>query len=135
MNKVILIGRLVADPDTKFTQSGSAVSKYRLAVDRQFKQKGQPDADFISCVAFGKSGDFASKYLFKGMKIAVEGRIQTGSYAKEDGTKVYTTDVIVDRHEFVESKSTPSAPTTANSEVNDGFKEIDDDEDGFPWLP
>ncbi len=130
MNKVILIGRLVADPDTKFTQSGSAVSKYRLAVDRQFKQEGQPDADFISCVAFGKSGDFASKYLSKGMKIAVEGRIQTGSYAKEDGTKVYTTDVIVDRHEFVESKSTSSAPATVSGDTSVQFTEMDNYDDG-----
>ena len=103
MNKVILIGRLTSDPEIRHTQSGKAVASYRLAVDRQFKQDGQPDADFINCVAWGKNGEFASKHLHKGTKIAVEGRIQTGSFEK-DGVKRYTTDVIVERHEFCEGK-------------------------------
>ena len=96
MNKVILIGRLTADPDIRHTQSGKCVASYRLAVDRAFKSDGQPEADFNNCVAWGKNGDFCQKYLHKGMKIALEGRIQTGSYTKDDGTKVYTTDVIVE---------------------------------------
>lgn len=77
MNKVILIGRLAADPEIRFTQSNKCVASYRLAVDRAFKAEGQPDADFIGCVAWGKNGEFCQKYLHKGMKIAVEGRIQT----------------------------------------------------------
>lgn len=104
MNKVILIGRLTAEPEIKSSTSGTTVARYKIAVDRQVKQEGQPTADFISCVAFGKSGDFAARYLHKGTKIAAEGRLQTGSYEK-DGVKHYTTDVIVDRHEFCEPKA------------------------------
>lgn len=107
MNLVTLIGRLAADPEVKHSGE-TAIAKYRLAVDRRYKKEGQPEADFISCVAFGKSGEFAEKYLSKGMKIAVEGRIQTGSYTKDDGTKVYTTDVIVEHHEFCEKKAESS---------------------------
>ena len=100
---MILIGRLTADPEIRATQSGKTVASYRLAVDRAFKSEGQPEADFINCIAFGKGAEFAEKYLHKGMKILVEGRIQTGSYEK-DGVKHYTTDIIVERHEFCESK-------------------------------
>lgn len=107
MNKVILIGRLTADPEIRQTQNGTSVSRYRLAVDRPKKQDGEQETDFLSCVCFGKSADFAPKYLHKGMKIAVEGRIQTGSYEK-DGAKHYTTDIIVDRHEFCESRQAAS---------------------------
>ena len=109
MNKWIGIGRLTSDPTITSSQSGTNIAKYRLAVDRPFKQDGQQTADFIPCIAFGKSADFASRYLQKGMRIAVEGRIQTGSYTKDDGTKVYTTDIIVDRHEFCESKGSGTA--------------------------
>jgi len=105
MNKSILIGRLVADPETRRTQNGKAVASYRLAVDRQFKKEGQPEADFISCVAWGSNGDFAEKYLHKGMKIAIEGRIQTRTYDDKDGKKVYVTEVVVDHHEFCEKKA------------------------------
>ena len=108
MNKVILIGRLVADPEIRYTQSGKAVASYRLAVDRPFKQDGQQEADFINCVAWGKTGEFAGNYLRKGTKIAVEGRIQTGSYTNRDGQKVYTTEVIVEDQEFAESKNAAS---------------------------
>ena len=108
MNKAILIGRLTADPEIRQTQSGTSVARYRLAVDRPKKQDGSDqEADFLSCVCFGKSADFAGKYLHKGTKIAVEGRIQTGSYEK-DGAKHYTTDIIVDRHEFCESRQAAS---------------------------
>lgn len=112
MNKVILIGRLTSDPEVMNTQSGKAVARYRLAVDRQRKKDGQQEADFISCVAWDKGAEFASRYLTKGTKIAVEGRIQTGSYEK-DGVKHYTTDVIVERQEFCESKN--AAQTTASA--------------------
>ena len=110
MNKVILIGRLTRDPDIRYSQgeNASAIARYTLAVDRRFTRRDDPDAqtaDFISCKAFGKAGEFAEKYLHKGTKIAVEGRIQTGSYVNRDGVKIYTTDVIVENHEFVESRS------------------------------
>jgi single-strand DNA-binding protein len=109
MNKVILIGRLCADVEVRRTNSGKAVASYRLAVDRQFKQEGQPEADFLNCVAFGNNGEFAGKYLNKGMKIAIEGRIQTRTYDDKDGKKVYVTEIIVDRHEFCEKKAESSA--------------------------
>lgn len=125
MNKVILIGRLVADPEIRYTQSGKAVASYRLAVDRPFKQDGQQEADFINCVAWGKTGEFAGNHLHKGTKIAIEGRIQTGSYEK-DGVKHYTTDVVVDRHEFCESRSSGQA-ATANSNAGQAFTDMDDD--------
>lgn len=127
MNKVILIGRLVADPEIRYTQSGKAVASYRLAVDRPFKQDGQQEADFINCVAWGNTGEFAGNYLRKGTKIAVEGRIQTGSYEK-DGVKHYTTDIVVDRHEFCESRSSVQA-ATANSNADPAFTDMDDDGD------
>lgn len=127
MNKVMLIGRLVADPEIRYTQSGKAVASYRLAVDRPFKQDGQQEADFINCVAWGKTGEFAGNYLRKGTKIAVEGRIQTGSYEK-DGVKHYTTDIVVDRHEFCESRSSGQA-ATANSNADPAFTDMDDDGD------
>lgn len=127
MNKVILIGRLVADPEIRYTQSGKAVASYRLAVDRPFKQDGQQEADFINCVAWGKTGEFSGNYLRKGTKIAVEGRIQTGSYEK-DGVKHYTTDIVVDRHEFCESRSSGQA-ATANSNAGQAFTDMDDDGD------
>lgn len=107
MNKAILIGRLTADPEMKSSGS-TTIANYRLAVDRQFKKDGQPEADFLNCVVFGKSAEFAEKYLHKGMKIAVEGRIQTGSYEK-DGVKHYTTDIVVERQEFCEKRDKSSA--------------------------
>jgi single-strand DNA-binding protein len=105
MNKVILIGRLCNEVETRRTQSGKAVASYRLAVDRQFKQDGQTEADFLNCVAFGSNGEFAGKYLSKGMKIAIEGRIQTRTYDDKDGKKVYVTEIIVEHHEFCEKKA------------------------------
>lgn len=131
MNKSILIGRLTADPEVKNGGSASAVAHYRLAVDRQYKKEGQPDADFIPCVAFGKSADFAGKYLHKGMKIAVEGRIQTGSYEK-DGVKHYTTDIIVERQEFCESKAQQSRESYQNAPVED-YAEITDEDSTLPF--
>ena len=107
MNKVILMGRLTRDPEVRYTQGENqmAIARYTLAVDRRFNRNNDENtADFISCVAFGKTGEFAEKYLRKGTKIAVTGRIQTGSYTNKDGVKVYTTDVVVEDHEFVESK-------------------------------
>ena len=104
MNNVVLMGRLVRDPETRYSQSGTGVSRYTLAVDRRFKRDGEPTADYINCVAFGKGAEFAEKYLRKGMRMCVSGHIQTGSYTNKDGVKVYTTEVIVDSQEFCESK-------------------------------
>lgn len=129
MNKWIGIGRLVADPELKQAQSGSSVAKYRLAVDRQRSKDGQKEADFINCVAFGRSADFAAGYFKKGTKIAVEGRIQTGSYTKDDGTTVYTTDIIVERQEFCESKGSSFTPDQDAPEQADGFNEIEGGDD------
>lgn len=130
INKVILIGRLVADPELRYTQSNKAVASYRIAVDRIKKADGQQEADFINIVAWGSSGEFASKYFSKGMKVAIEGRIQTGSYEK-DGVKHYTTDVVVERQEFCESKSSSNYESSYVENVgNAGFQEITDEDDG-----
>lgn len=125
MNKFIGIGRLTKDPMISYSQgeSQTCVARYTLAVDRRFKQEGQPDADFISCVALGKQGEFVEKYLTKGIKIAVAGRIQTGSYINKEGQKVYTTEVVVNEHEFVESKK-PSEGQEEPTETNDGYMDI-----------
>ncbi len=131
MNKVVLIGRLTKDPDVRYSQSNEpiAVARYTLAVDRRIKRDGQQSADFIGCIAFGKLGEFAEKYLHKGMKIAIEGHIQTGSYKNRDGQTVYTTDVIVDGCEFVEKKSDNPQPQTDS----DGFMQIDDGCEELPF--
>lgn len=131
MNNVALVGRLTKDPDVRRTANDLVVARYTLAVDRRFKREGEPTADFISCVAFGKSGEFAEKYFHKGIKIGVNGRIQTGHYDKDDGTRVYTTDVVVENQEFCESKgngdySRPEAP-------DDDFLDIP--EDAMDELP
>lgn len=108
MNKVVLMGRLTRDPEVRYTQGDSslAIARYTLAVDRRFKRDGdEQTADFINCVSFGKSAEFAEKYYHKGIKIAVSGRIQTGSYTNKDGVKVYTTEVVVEEQEFAESKN------------------------------
>lgn len=108
MNKVILMGRLTRDPEVRYTQGDNqmAIARYTLAVDRRFNRNGDENtADFISCVAFGKSGEFAERYFRKGTKVLVTGRIQTGSYTNKDGVKVYTTDVVVEDQEFAESKN------------------------------
>ena len=103
MNKVILIGRLTRDPQVKAGET--TIARYTLAVDRRGKrEEGKPSADFISCVAFGKSAEFVQNYLHQGIKVAVVGHIQTGSYTNKDGVKIYTTDVVVDEHEFCEKR-------------------------------
>ena len=140
MNKVILMGRLTRDPEVRYSQGERpvAVARYTLAVNRTFKRAGEPDADFINCVTFGRSAEFAEKYFRQGIRIVVSGRIQTGSYTNRDGVKVYTTDVIVEDQEFAESKATSdanmgnfraSAPTPAPapvSDAGDGFMNIPD---------
>ena len=129
MNLVILIGRLTKDPDVRYTQDQLAVAKFTLAVDNIHKKDEEHGADFISCTAFGKNGEFAEKYLKKGTKIALRGSWQTGSYEK-DGKKVYTNDCIVERMEFVESKKDGQAETQAD----DGFMDVNDtDLDDLPF--
>lgn len=107
MNKVILMGRLTRDPEIRYSQGERqmAVARYSLAVNRTFKREGDPDADFINCVAFGRQAEFAEKYFHKGIRIVITGRIQTGSYTNRDGIKVYTTDIVVEEQEFAESKA------------------------------
>ena len=130
MNKVILIGRVVRDAEIRYSQGENpmAIARYTLAVDRRFKKDGEATADFINCVAFGKNGEFAEKYLHKGVKIAVSGRIQTGSYKNKDGNTVYTTDVVVEEQEFCESKS--SNQQDKPKPVDDGFMEVPTDLSG-----
>lgn len=136
MNRVCLCGRLTKDPDVRYTQGAEpmAIARYTLAVDR--RKKGENSADFISCIAFGKSAEFAEKYLHKGMKILVEGRIQTGSYTNKDGKKIYTTDVVVESTEFAESKnSAQQAPAEPTADMDEGFMRIPDgvDDEGLPF--
>lgn len=123
MNKVILIGRLTRDPEVRTGEM--TIARYSLAVDRRFKREGEATADFINCVAFGKSGEFAEKYFRKGTKVAVTGRIQTGSYTNKDGQKVNTTDIIVEEQEFAESKNASGITQTAAPV--DNFANIPDD--------
>lgn len=147
MNKVILMGRLTRDPEIRYSQGNDqmAIARYTLAVDRRFNRNNtDQSADFISCVAFGKSAEFAEKYLHQGTKIVVTGRIQTGSYTNKDGNKVYTTDVVVEDQEFAESKNSNSGnnnsytptgkPDPANANPAAGFMSIPEGiEDDLPF--
>ena len=137
MNKVILMGRLVRDPEVRYAQgdASTAVARFTLAVDRRFKREGDDQsADFIGCVAFGKTGEFIERYGRKGTKFVVEGRIQTGSYTNRDGQRVYTTDVVVEQVEFAESKASndnnggyvPTNRPSPSGAAGDGFMNIPD---------
>ena len=146
MNKVILMGRLTRDPEVRYSagENALAIARYTLAVDRRFRRDGEASADFISCVSFGRTAEFAEKYFRQGLKIAVTGRIQTGSYTNKDGQRVYTTDVVVEEQEFAESKSsaaansgaayTPSRPEPSAA-AGDGFMNIPDgvEDEGLPF--
>lgn len=126
------MGRLTADPEVRYSQgeNSMAIARYTLAVNRRFQREGEQTADFINCVAFGKSGEFAEKYFHKGMRVTISGRIQTGSYTNKDGVKVYTTEVVIEEQEFAESKSEQSNNATSvpthNNSSNDGFMNIPD---------
>lgn len=125
------MGRLTRDPDVRYTEADPpmAIARYTLAVDRRFgKKDGEQSADFINCVAFGRSGEFAEKYLRQGTKIAVSGRIQTGSYTNKEGNKVYTTDVVVEDQEFAESKK-----ASDESAGNDQFMSMSEEDTKLPW--
>lgn len=135
MNKVNLLGRLTKDPEVRYTQGANprAIAKYTLAVNRRFKRDGEPSADFIVCIAFGKNGEFAEKYLKKGQQIAVSGRIQTEQWEDKDKNKRYSTNVVVEEHYFCGSKDntvttsvntspdTMFYPTEAGDVVDDDF--------------
>ncbi len=143
MNKVILLGRLTRDPEVRYSQGANsiAVARYSLAVNRRFKTEGQPDADFINIVAFGKSGEFAEKYLKKGMQIAVVGNIRTDSYVDKNNNKRYSTFVVAEEQNFTESKRAyeqrmGSAENAGNNQApsTDGFVPVDvSDEDDLPF--
>ena len=133
MNKVILMGRLTRNPDIRYSQGEKAtcVARYTLAVNRRFRREGDQDADFINCVAFGRQGEFAEKYLKQGTKIVISGRIQTGSYTNRDGVKVYTTDVVIDRFEFVGGKNEGQAPS--NNQASFGNDIVPDNDIDCPF--
>ena len=133
MNRVILMGRLTKNPEIKYAgkENDMAVARYTLAVNRRYKREGEQEADFISCVTFGKSAEFAQKYLRKGIRIVVSGRISTGNYKDKDGKTIYTTDVIVEEHEFAQNKeSNPSSETEKEAgNDSDGFMNVPDEEE------
>ena len=145
MNKVILLGRLTRDPEVRYSNGANgqtAIARFSIAVDRRRSGNNSEDqtADFINCVAFGRQGEFAEKYLKKGTKIALTGRIQTGSYTNKDGQRVYTTDIVVEEVEFAESKNTQNAQGGVSSEYpnrmtsDDGFMNIPDDDGELPFV-
>lgn len=153
MNKAILMGRLTRDPEIRYTQGDNpmCIARYTLAVDRRFNRNNDdgPNADFIPCICFGKSAEFVEKYLLKGTKMAVTGRIQTGSYTNRDGVKVYTTEVVIEEQEFAESKNAQSAgcgvssgntgadrrETGSKSGRQQASSKSDDPMDGFMNIP
>lgn len=135
MNKIILMGRLTKDPEVRYSQGNNpmAIARYTLAVERKFKRDEEPNADFINCIAFGKNGEFAEKYLHKGIKILVEGRWQSGSYTNRDGQKVYTNDCVVESCEFAESKNANQSERPQLSNSDDGFMQIPDNMEDLPF--
>ena len=138
MNKVILIGRLTREPDVRWTQGQDqkATARFTLAVDRRgSREENRQTADFISCVAFGKLAEFAEKYLMKGTKIALVGRVSTGSYTNRDGQKVYTTDVIADEMEFAESKAAAGSSQNNRNGQQEPPAPYPTDDNGFMNIP
>ena len=143
MNKVILMGRLTRDPEVRYSQgdNATAIARFTLAVERRIKRDNEASADFINCISFGRSAEFAEKYFRKGTKIVICGRIQTGSYTNKDGQKVYTTDIVIEEQDFAESKATSqqnnsgSVQNNSNSRQSqkpqpdpDEFMSVDDDD-------
>lgn len=131
MNKVILMGRLTRDPDVRYSsgEEPMAIARFTLAVNRRFAKKdGEQTADFIGCMAFGKSAEFVEKYFRQGMRITICGRIQTGSYINQEGHKVYTTNVVIEEQEFAESKKSDSSSSGSSSSMEGGFMDIPDGE-------
>lgn len=146
MNKAILMGRLTRNPDIRYTQGEKpmCIARYTLAVDRRFKRDGEQEADFISCVAFSRQAEFAEKYLQKGTKIVISGRIQTGSYTNREGARVYTTDIVVEEQDFAESKASAagSEPESKTAAAESAPKQKEETaanqpplQDGFMTIP
>lgn len=149
MNKAFLMGRLTRDPEIRYTNGSEpvAIARYTLAVNRRFRKDEAQSADFVSCIAFGKAGEFAEKYLCKGIQIAVVGRIQTGSYTNKEGRKVYTTDVVIEEQYFADSKNNAqdreardnaamqAAGYAGGQEIGDGFMSIPEgiEDEGLPF--
>lgn len=137
MNRTILIGRLTGEPEIRNTQDGTCIARFRLAVDRRFKRDGDPDADFLNCVSFGKTAEGIEKYVKKGTKIATVGHIQTGSYTNRDGQKVYTTDIVVEEWEFCESKKSQEGQSDPKPVKDDnptgGFTYVPDEDMELPF--
>lgn len=148
MNKVILMGRLTRDPEVRYSQgdNATAIARFTLAVDRRIKRDNEASVDYINCVSFGRSAEFAEKYFHKGTKIVIVGRIQTGSYTNEDGQKVYTTDIVIEEQDFAESKAASQQNNSGNAQnasnnqqaqqpkpqtSPDGFMSADDE--GLPF--
>lgn len=131
MNKVILMGRLTRDPELRYSagENATAIGRYTLAVDRRFKREGDATADFINCVVFGRSAEFAEKYFRQGLRIVVSGHIQTGSYTNREGVKIYTTDVVIEEQDFAERKS------AAESRVGASRPDYPANADGFMTIP
>lgn len=141
MNSVQLVGRLTRDPEVRYSDGGTTVARFTLAVDRRLKKEGGDNADFIKCVAFGKTAEFLEKWFRKGERLGLTGHIQTGSYVNQEGTKIYTTDVVVENAEFVESKGAssgggePQQRQAQTGDIGDGFMNIPDDleDDSLPF--
>lgn len=144
MNKVILMGRLTRDPEVRYSQGASqtAVARFSVAVDRRFKRDGEPDADFFNCTAFGKQAEFIERYLHKGTKVVLSGRVQNDNYTNKDGQMVYSVRIMVEEIEFAESKAasgdggyTPAVGRPEPSAAGDGFMNIPDgvDDEGLPF--
>lgn len=148
MNKVILMGRLTRDPEVRYSQgdNATAIARFTLAVDRRIKRDNEVSVDYINCVSFGRSAEFAEKYFHKGTKIVIVGRIQTGSYTNKDGQKVYTTDIVIEEQDFAESKAASQQNNSGNAQnasnnqqaqqpkpqtSPDGFMSTDDE--GLPF--
>lgn len=141
MNNVILIGRLTKDPEIRYANSGTEIARFTIAIDRRYKKEGEQRSDFVNCLAFGKTAEVMDKWFSKGNKIAIVGRIQTDSYENKEGQKVYTTDVIVENVDFIESKKDLNTTKNDNvvperaSTVGDGFMEIPNTADeGLPFA-
>lgn len=140
MNNVVLSGRLTADPDVRYGNDGKPIAKYTLAVDKKFKREGQPTADFIPCITFGKNAEFVEKYLTKGIKIMVVGEIQTANFKNQDDKMIYTWNVVVSTHEFCESKKSQEenrqVHESTQEESGGGFMNVPEGiaEDELPFM-
>ena len=139
MNCVVLMGRLTRDPEIRFSQAGKAVARYSVAVDRRFHREGDPTTDFIDCIAFGNSAEFAEKYFHKGMRVALQGRLQIDQYTAKDGSTRRSASVVIDNQEFAQSKSENASPAlsglpTPSNNDDDAFLNVPSDLDELPFV-